>query len=174
MALEDLSMRRDGKSSVEKILDKMENLLETAKRIPMTNKAMIDPDDFFVLIDRVRTEIPLEVRQAKQVTGDRQRMLQDTELQCRQMMDDAQRYVANLSTEKEVYRLAQEKADEVLKEAQQKAQELRQEALAYADDVLKQLEQNMRQFSQSMDKTISSVQRGREELKSYREREGEA
>ncbi|MBC9783349.1 ATPase [Heliobacterium chlorum] len=158
----------DGKGSILRILDEIEEMVETATRIPMTGKVLVDDHALLDSIDRIRTGLPEELRQAKWLTKERQRVIQEAEAECERMIEETKTYVAKMAGETEIVRMAQAKAEEILAEAKRTANDLKVDARDYADEVLRQMEQ-------TLTKSINTVRKGREELQEHwgREREEE-
>ncbi|MBM7867032.1 ATPase [Heliobacterium gestii] len=162
-ALEGNSSRFGEGRSVLRILDELEELIETSTRIPITGKVLVDDHVLLDFLDRIRTGLPEELRQAKWLTKERQRVIQEAEAECQQMIEETKVYVAKLAGETEIVRLAQQKSEEILAEARRQAVELHTDARQYADDVLRQIEH-------TLTKSVSTVRKGREELQAQWER----
>ncbi|MTV47657.1 ATPase [Heliobacillus mobilis] len=156
----------EGKGSILRILDEIEEMVETATRIPMTGKVLVDDHALLDSIDRIRTGLPEELRQAKWLTKERQRVIQEAEAECERMIEETKAYVAKMAGETEIVRLAQAKAEEILAEAKGTANDLKVDARDYADEVLRQMEQ-------TLNKSINTVRKGREELQEHWGREHE-
>ncbi|QGG48105.1 ATPase [Heliorestis convoluta] len=162
----DGSRRRGGenKLQVSRIIDELENMIATSSRIPMTGKVLVDDQLILNYLDRIRTALPEEIQQAKWLTKERQRVIQDAEDECQRMIEETKSYVNKLSSETEVYRLAQSQSEEILAKAKQEADELKQGACNYADDVLQQMEH-------LLTRAATTVRKGRDELKMESERD---
>ena len=50
---------------VMKLLDEMEELVEDSGRIPLTGKVIIESEDLLDKVDRIRSILPEELRQAQ-------------------------------------------------------------------------------------------------------------
>lgn len=153
----------EGKVNVLRILDEIEELIESSARIPMTGKILIDDEVLLDYLDRIRTGLPEELRQAKWLTKERQRVIQEAEAESQRMIEETRAYVAKMASENEIVREAQLQAEEIIAEAKQNVLDLKAGAREYADDILRQLEH-------TLGKTIASVKKGREELQLHQER----
>ncbi|KAB2954453.1 ATPase [Heliorestis acidaminivorans] len=159
LPLEGSGMRgMESKLNVTRIIDEMENLINSSSRIPMTGKVLIDDQLLLDYLDRIRTSLPEELRQAKWLTKERQRVIQEAEDECQRMIDETKSYVSKLANESEVYRLAQTQSEEIIADAKREADELKMNACQYADDVLQQMEQ-------LLNRAATTVREGRNELR---------
>ena len=105
------------------LIDRLEELFNESKAIPLTHNVMVDEDRMLELIDQMRIAIPEEVKKAQQVVAQRDRVMA-------QAQEEANRTLA----------LAREKADQmaqkdnVAMEAQRRAEQILSQARAEAED----------------------------------------
>ena len=55
-------------------LNELEELIENSGRVPLTRKVMVNEDSILDLLDRIRTTIPEEIRQAKWIIQERRKL----------------------------------------------------------------------------------------------------
>ncbi len=139
-------------------LDEMDELIQSASRIPLTGKCMIDLEAMLECLDRIRTMLPEEIRQARWVTREKERLIKEAQEEAQRQIGEAKRHIERLAAESEVVRQAQYRAEEILAQAQAVAKEIRAGAAAYADEVLGKMEQ-------ALEKSITAVREGRNELR---------
>lgn len=142
---------------VLKVLDEIEEQIESSTRIPMTGKAIISAEMFLDYIDKIRSLLPEELRQAQWVSKERDRIIQEAEAEAQQIVSKTHNEVRLMANETEVVREANNQAAEILMEAQQKALEIEQGANNYAYEVLHSLEQNL-------SKALTVIKKGQEQL----------
>lgn len=139
-------------------LNELEELIENSSKIPFTRKVMVEEDRLLDLLDRIRTTMPEEVRQAKWIIQEREKVLQDSQKEAIRIMDDAQKQVEKKADDSEIVRQAKTNAEEILARAESVAAEIREGAKGYADDILVNLQENL-------GKILSQIEQGRSELK---------
>ncbi|MBI4744880.1 MAG: ATPase [Actinobacteria bacterium] len=139
------------------LIDKLENLVANGKHIPLTNSVIIDEQKIYALIDEMRGTIPDEVKQARWIIKERQEMLEEAEKEANKYISEAMTKAESLLSEREVVRLAEEKAKELIEAARAREREVRLGAEDYADEMLANLEVHL-------GKLLSAVQRGRDRL----------
>jgi len=135
----------------------MEELIENCARIPMTRKVLVDEDRLLDFMDRIRTTMPDEIRQAKWIIQEREKVIADSKREAARILEDAQKEIEKQAEESEVARQAQIVAEEIINKAKTIAQEVREGARAYADDILKSLAENVAGV-------MEQIQQGRDEL----------
>lgn len=151
------------------VLNELEELIESSTKVPMTKRVLVDEEKLLDYLDRVRTALPEEMRQAKWVMQEREkviaearreaaRVLEDARGEAGRTVEDAQKQLERQADQSEVVRLAELKAAEKEEQAREVAEEIKQGARDYAEDVLGELENKLA-------KILTQVSAGREELK---------
>ena len=146
------------------VLNELEDLIENSPKIPFTRRVLIDEEKLLDCLDRMRAALPEEVRQAKWVLQEREKVLADSKKEAMRIMEEAQKQLDRRAEESEIARQAKTIADEVVQKAEVVAREIKQGARDYADDILSGLEAEL-------NKLINQVREGRAELKSFRKPE---
>lgn len=93
---------------------------------PFTRKVMVEEDRLLDLLDRIRTTMPEEVRQAKWIIQEREKVLQDSQKEAMRIVDDAQKQIEKRADDSEIVRQAKVNADEILGKAESVAMEIRE------------------------------------------------
>lgn len=140
------------------ILNEMEEIIEESTRVPLLGKVLIDDDLIMEYVDRVRSALPDEIRQAKQIQKDRDRILSEAQNEAKNVMENTKMEIAKIAGDSEISKQAHKHAEEIYVKAKKTAQEIRSGANEYADDILSKLENNLQ-------KALTVVQKGRDELK---------
>jgi vacuolar-type H+-ATPase subunit H len=139
------------------LLDRLDQLIDSAPEIPLTGKALIDAEGALDLIDKIRNAIPEEVKRAEWLTSEKDRVMQEGQAEAERIVLQAEEYVAKLVSESELVKSATDQAAKIVEDARTQAKEVEQGASNYADSVLANL------YDQ-LDKALRVVRKGREEL----------
>jgi cell division septum initiation protein DivIVA len=142
---------------VFEMLDEMEDIIESSSRIPLMGKVMVDAEELLDCIDQIRSVLPEEIRQARWIAKERERMLADAQQEAEQTIKKTHAQIEQMALENEIVKIAEQKAQEILSRAKVLEEEMREGATNYADQVLEQLEQNLH-------KALASIREGRNEL----------
>lgn len=129
--------------TIDEILDEIENLVVEAKRVPFTNKCMIEDDDLVRLIDDLRNELPQEIQRANAVIETQQQTIDEAKAEAKRIIEQAKAHAVALVNETEILRQAQEQADEIMDKTMKNANELKQDSLDYAEKVFDHLVNNL-------------------------------
>lgn len=139
------------------LIDKLDEIVNNARPMPMTDKVMIEREEIYDIIDQMRTTIPEEVKQARWIVKERQEMLAEAKAEADRIVKEANEQAERLVSEQEVVKMAERNAAQIMEDARAREREIRLGAEDYADEVLETLEVNLEKF-------LAAVRRGRERL----------
>ncbi len=139
------------------LIDRIEELIDSSRNVPLSSSKMVDPDKVFEIIDEIRAQFPDELKQARWIVKERQEMLEEAEKEANRVLEEARDRAKTLASEQEVVKLAEQQRAEILDDARNREREIRLGAEDYADEMMANLEVNL-------GKLLTSVQRGRDRL----------
>ncbi|HYG56956.1 MAG TPA: hypothetical protein VD902_02665 [Symbiobacteriaceae bacterium] len=145
-------------------LDRLEDAISQATKVPLTGKVLIDPEDFLSLIDEMRELLPQEIRDANRVARDREHILSEAREQAESTVREAQSLAQRLTAESAVTRDAQAQADALIDQAKRVAREIRQNALEWADELFARVQPDLERIAAETQKAALAVRKAREEL----------
>lgn len=128
---------------IQFLVERLEALVVNARKVPMTSQVMIEQATILDLIDQLRVAIPEEVRQARRVNQESDRVLAKAREEAESIIAAAQEQAALLLQDQSILREAETKAQEMLDRAQGKSDETMRGADQYAADVLVRLESDL-------------------------------
>ena len=140
-----------------KLLEELENVINNASEVPLTNKKLVDKDEIERLIDAINQSLPNELESARRIVADKERIMLVAEKKAEDTVAQAKDYIARITEESELVKQAQERANEVISSANKSADELRTSSVTYATDVLKYVETNMENVLDSLKKNRQSL-----------------
>jgi len=147
------------------LLDRLEELISQATKVPLTGKVLTDPDEVLALIDELREVLPQEIREANRVARDRESILTDAREQAEATVREAQALATRLTSESAVTKEAQGQADELIDQAKRVAREIRQNALEWADDLFARVQPDLERVATDSQKAALALRKAREELR---------
>ncbi|MDZ4169344.1 MAG: ATPase [Coriobacteriia bacterium] len=139
------------------LIDRIEEIVDGAKNVPLTSNKMVDPDAVYEIVDEIRAQFPDELKQARWIVKERQEMLEEAEKEANRILEEAQGRAQSIASEQEIVRLAEQQAADIMDNARAQEREIRLGAEDYADEMLANLEVNL-------GKLLTAVQRGRDRL----------
>jgi len=140
------------------LIDELEQEIEEAKKVPLSNKIVTEKERLLDYIDKIRSELPEELRQAKWIAREREKIIDEAKVEAMQMKEEARGKVLKMAQESEVVKEAKLQSEEIIAEAYKVAHEIKKGANKYADDVLASIENKLQ-------RTLTIVEDGRVELK---------
>ncbi len=135
--------RMDMDMDIMEIIDMMEETIEKASAVPLTGKVMLDKDELLDYIQEIRLVYPDELKEAKWVKEERQRILTEAENRAETIQKNAEETQMQLIDEHEITKRAYQQANELVNTAQQKAMEIKTDTDSYVDDVLNDVEHRL-------------------------------
>ena len=104
-------------------IDQLEDLVSNGKRVPMSRKVMVEEDEFIRFLEDIRSNIPLEIRDAARLLKERERIIGEAQDQAMRIVNDAQRRAQVMVSEHTVLGEARQLAEEELRVAERQRQE---------------------------------------------------
>ena len=128
---------------IQFLVERLEALVVNARKVPMTSQIILEQATILDLIDQLRVAIPEEVRQARRINQEGDRVLTRARDEAEQIIGAAQEQAALLLQDQSILREAEAKSQELLDRAQGKSEETMRGADQYAADVLVRLESDL-------------------------------
>lgn len=110
------------------LVDRIEELLATAQKMPIGNRAIIDRRRMLDIIDQMRIAIPHEVREAQEIVARRDHVLREAEEDRRLIEAQAQERASRMVEAHEIAQAARARAEEIAREAERRLQDRIDEA----------------------------------------------
>ena len=142
--------------SIYRVIDKLETTVKEGLWLPFGYR-VIGLERTLDLVEKLRASLPDEVGRAKQVTQEKDRLLNQAKEQADRIVEEASSTKNQLLDENELARQAQARAEKILAQAESRAAEIRRGADDYADRLLAQLDS-------TLGGALASVQKGRQSL----------
>ncbi|MGN0536716.1 MAG: ATPase [Acutalibacteraceae bacterium] len=129
---------------VEMLVDELSQLIDEAWSLPLSGgKTVINAERARELIEEIKTNMPQEIRQAKNIAADRNTILTKAKEEAESIVQKAEERAKAMITQSEIVRQAQQKSQEIIFDANQKATEIKDAANAYLDNLLKKADEEL-------------------------------
>jgi len=154
------------------LVDRLEELVASAQKMPIGNRAIVDRRRMLDLIDQMRIAVPREVREAQDIVAERDGIRREAEEEGRIIVAQAEERAAELIEEHAITEGAKQRAEEIAVEAErrleqqidaanrdmqariQESRRVAQEQMAaadeYARELLIRLERQLQAFQNSV------------------------
>ena len=135
------------------LVERLESLVANGKPLPLTKNAIIDREAALNLIDELRVAVPEEVRAAKRINSEGERIIEKAQEEAERIIARAQEQAAFLIEERGLTQAADEESRRIIEDANLDADDVRRGADDYAVAVLDGLRSDV-------EKTLRSIEKG--------------
>ncbi|MEW6568297.1 MAG: hypothetical protein AB1449_09065 [Chloroflexota bacterium] len=122
------------------LVDRLEELFNQSRPIPLTHNVIVDEDRFLEIIDQMRISIPEEVKKAQQVIAQRDRVLAQAQEEAARTIALAKQKADEVISRDAIVQAAQARSEQILAQARSEAEGTRREADDYVVEALGGLE----------------------------------
>ncbi|NJP05190.1 MAG: hypothetical protein HC837_05960 [Chloroflexaceae bacterium] len=140
------SVRRGSAIELDDLIDELEDVIADGRRVPFSGRLLIDEERILDIIDRMRVSIPEELKQARRVIQEQDRLLADARARV-QMALEERGLLEAIETERQ----------QLIQQAEHDAAQVRAGADDYARQVLEDLQNRLT-------KVLANVRNGLETL----------
>lgn len=140
------------------LIDRLEELFNESKSIPLTRNVMVDEDRMLDIIDQMRIAVPEEVKKAQQLLGQRDRVLAQAQEEANRTLELARQKADQLASREMVVQESQRRGEQILAQARADAENTRGDADDYVMRSLTQLQAELERISNQVANGIRVVQ----------------
>lgn len=129
-------------SGVEELLDILYEMIDEAKSVPLSSdKCMVERDRALDLLDDIRAQFPMELKEAKKLLENRTEYINSAKREAETMKKQAQEEARQMVAEDQLLAQARQKSSEMIRVAEERSRELRRAANEYCEDALRRTEE---------------------------------
>ena len=136
----------DEGDDVDALIDELEAMLAESKRVPFGRKLMVDEAHALELVDRLRSAMPVEVRQAHRILDEKERIMDDARERAHNMLHD-RGLLAELEVERE----------RMIAQAEREAERIKADGDAYVRGVLTGLAERLSKIQASVNNGLEAL-----------------
>lgn len=140
------------------LLETLEDIMEKSRNVPFSTKCVVDRDEILEIVKEIRLKLPDEIKQAKWIKEERQRILVEAQNEANDIIKQAENRIISMIDEHEITRKAYEKKVEIIETANEMSREIKSGTEEYADGVLAGIEV-------ALEDALKIIQNNRKELK---------
>ena len=140
------------------LVDRLEELVNEGRRLPLSNKVMVDEQKIWDLIDQMRISIPEEVKKAKRTNQERDRIIAQAHEEAARMVDLKREEAAAMVSDHELTQAAEERAATIVERAKREVESLRADADEYVIQVLESLGADLERALKEVRNGVARVQ----------------
>ena len=150
------------------LLETIEDLVESSKSVPFTDKGIINKEDVLELIREIRLKLPEDLKQAKWVREERARIIQEAQKEAEDIVKEAENRIISMIDEHEITRKAYEEKTKIIEAAHEMSREMSEGTKGYADNILGNIEKTIESLQKDIETAQANVRDALEILKNNR------
>ncbi len=141
--------------SVLQLLDELEEIMDSSRAVPFSNKVSVDKEEIYDIISEIRMKLPNELKQSKWVIEERNKILIDAQKEADEIVKNAEERLVRMIDDNEVTKKAYDQAANIIESAKKTAKKMRLGAMEYSESVLSDAENKLKElkavvYSESM------------------------
>ncbi len=148
------------KAGIGELQDTVDDLmvhLHEAKSVPLSGNVLVDRDQFLGMLEKLRAELPDELRAARWMVREREAFISRTNEKAREIIDKARGEADQLVSDSNITKEAVEEANILVRRAEGEARRVRLET----ED---EIEKKLQGIEVMLSKLLTDVQQARSEL----------
>ncbi len=142
------------------LVDRLENLIAGSRRMPLVNQIIIKESDILNIVDQLRTTIPDEIKQARRIIQDKERILAQAQADANALLARARDESEQAVNREGLLRAAEARSQEMLRRAEEEAEQLKNEADGYVVETLRALRDHLSSIETDIGRSILSIEKG--------------
>jgi cell division septum initiation protein DivIVA len=145
------------------LVDRLEELFNNSKPIPLSRNVVVDENAFMDIIDQMRISIPEEIKKAQQIISQKDRILAQAQEEANRTVSIAREKSERMVEKSDIYQSAQTKAEDITHQAQLDAEQAQHDADRYVSDTLVGLERELKRILAQVENGITALKPQNEE-----------
>ncbi|MFT7600859.1 MAG: vacuolar-type H+-ATPase subunit H, partial [Acidimicrobiales bacterium] len=138
------------------LLEAIELVAET-RAMPMSSTIKVSKDELLDLLEGARDSLPADLYTARELLQQRDDFIVQARRERQEIIDQGSTQVSRMVERQEVVKAAESRAQQIVDDARAEALDMRRQVEDYCD-------QKLASFEVVLDKTVRTVQQGREKL----------
>jgi hypothetical protein len=140
------------------LIDRLEELFNESKAVPLTRNVMVDEDKMLDIIDQMRIAIPEEVKKAQQIIVQKDRFLAQAQEEANRTVEIARQKAEDLVHRDMIVVEAQRRSDQIVSQARADAEATRRDADEYVVAALNHLQNELEKLANQVRNGIRTVE----------------
>ncbi|HOG58468.1 MAG TPA: hypothetical protein PLO92_03735 [Anaerolineaceae bacterium] len=140
------------------LVDRLEELFNNSRPIPLSRSVVVDENAFMDIIDQMRISIPDDIKKSQQINAQKDRILAQAQEEANRTLALARDKSEKMIEKSEVFMAAQAKAAQITEQARREAKQTQLDADRYVVETLTKLEAEMNRILAQVRNGIKTLQ----------------
>lgn len=132
---------------LDNLIDELEDVLVEGRRVPFSGRLLIDEERILDIIDRMRVAVPEELKQARRIISEQDRLLNEAQVRVQQALEEQGLLAA-----------VEEERARLIEQAEREAANIRAGADDYARQVLEELQDRLAKLASNVENGLKTLQ----------------
>ena len=132
-------------TDLNELIERLEEVITRGSRVPLTNRVMVEEAEALVLLEQIRRSLPRELRQARRVLQERQKIILEAQMEAQKILSTAQERAQYIMSEQGIVNEAKARCEEMLRQAKDQAKRAKGEVDLYALELLSRVEEALQE-----------------------------
>lgn len=147
------------------LLDELEDIIDKGAAVPFSGRCLLEKDELLDVLQEIKLKLPDDLKQAKWIKEERQRILQEAQSEADGIIKTAEEKIISMVNENEITKKAIVQGNQIIEKARENAKAVEDSAYAYADNLLETVEKVVVSSMKDMEQCVAIVRNNRSELK---------
>lgn len=158
----------NGLMDIQQLIDKLEDLIDEGRHIPMGKYTIIDEERALNIIDQMRIAIPEQIEAAGRLVNQRDKLMAQANEEASRLLEYARQKSEELTSRDNIVVAARHQANNIVAQAHLESDRIRADADAYVIEVLRELESHLLRTLTVVRNGIAKVMQDREAMQQAR------
>lgn len=142
------------------LVDRLEKLIAGSRRVPLLNQVMVKEADILDIIETMHTAIPDEIKQARHVVQEKERILAQAQADASTLLAKAREESDKAMNREGLLHAAEERSAKMVREAEAQTEQMQNEADGYVAETLRALHEHLSTIQMDIDRSLISIEKG--------------
>lgn len=147
------------------LLDELEEIIAKGAGVPFSGRCILEREELLDVIKELKLKLPDDLTQAKWIKEERQRILNEAQIEADDIIKAANEKGISMINEHEITQQAMEQARQIIENAKAEANAIQESSFNYADSLLETVEKVSVSSMKELEQCISIVRNNRSELR---------
>ncbi len=155
----------DGTVDILYLVDRLEELVGTGKRVPFSGRVIIEEGEFLALVDQLRETVPIEIKRAQRVIKEREQIVGAAQIEAQNILKMATERAEEAVSQQGLLSQARVRAEALLQQVEAAHKRSLGEIDVHALKQFGLVEDAMRRGMEMVRESMEEVARGMHEAK---------
>lgn len=147
------------------LLDELEDIVEKGANVPFSGRCILERDELLDVIQDLKLKLPEDLKQAKWIKEERQRILQEAQAEADEIIKTVEKKAVSMVDENEITKQAVIRAKQIVDASTNEAIEISDSAYNYSDNLLETVEKVVLTTMKELEQCVAIVRNNRSTLR---------